>query len=84
MNIHCNSLIINQCSYDSVKKKDAIRIINTTERGLSKSRNMAIENSIGDICIIADDDLVYSEHMVTTVEKAYDKYKDASIIVFLC
>lgn len=21
MNIHCNSLIINQCSYDSVKKK---------------------------------------------------------------
>ena len=82
MNIHCNSLIINQCSYDSVKKKDAIRIINTTERGLSKSRNMAIENSIGDICIIADDDLVYSEHMVTTVEKAYDKYKDASIIAF--
>ena len=61
MNLHCNSLIINQCSYDSVKKKDAIRIINTTERGLSKSRNMAIENSIGDICIIADDDLVYSE-----------------------
>lgn len=33
--------------------------INCTERGLSKSRNMAIRNASADICVLADDDVEY-------------------------
>ena len=38
-----------------------IRVINSFEIGLSKSRNLAIKNALGDICIIADDDIEYVE-----------------------
>lgn len=86
MNIKGESLTINQITD---KKKPLLnnsnsknRVLSFYDRGLSKSRNQAILNSKSDICIIADDDLVYYNDYAKKIMDAYRKYKDADIIAF--
>jgi len=86
MNLQTDALIINQ-SDKEVKQlieinKNKIRMLSFIERGLTKSRNKALVNSDADICIIADDDLIYEDNYERTILDAYEKYPDASIIVF--
>ena len=58
--VQSDLLIINQCNKNGIDEVTDgvhhIRMISSTERGLSKSRNMALENACGDICLICDDD----------------------------
>jgi glycosyltransferase involved in cell wall biosynthesis len=57
-------------------------MISVKDRGLSKSRNLAIDNSESDICVIADDDLKYQDGYKNIILNAYEKYSDADIIAF--
>lgn len=77
-------LIINQTSQDKILKSDKanIRVINSFEYGLSKSRNLAINNAVGDICLIADDDVQYIKGFEETIKKAFVNNSYASIIKF--
>jgi hypothetical protein len=78
-----NILIINQ-SDDKVLTSnfDTIRVVNTNEKGLSKSRNLAIKNAIKSICLIADDDVVYVDNFEKKIVSAFNLIKNASIITF--
>ena len=86
-NIQSNCVIINQCDED---KKEELKIennktclwINSKERGLSKSRNMAIESSNADICLIADNDEIFDDDVEEKILKAYKELPQAEIIVF--
>lgn len=86
-NIQSNCVIINQCDED---KKEQVKIkdnktclwINSKERGLSKSRNMAIENSKADICLIADNDEIFDDDVEEKILKVYQELPQADIIVF--
>ncbi len=88
MNIRSNALLINQ--YDGEFKEEriidnsnnAFRMLSMKDRGLSKSRNAAIKNSEADICVIADDDLIYKDDYVKTILDAYQKHPDADVIAF--
>lgn len=84
-------VVVNQCDKDSVEEFDFInkkgetchaRFINTTERGLSKSRNMAIDNAWGDICQICDDDETLPDNYEDVIIDAYNDNMDASVITF--
>ncbi|MFO7745075.1 MAG: glycosyltransferase family 2 protein [Psychroflexus sp.] len=77
-------LIINQTKLDEdlVSDVEGIRIINSREFGLSKSRNLAIENAKGDILVFADDDIEYLPGFDKTILKAYETYPKASLISF--
>ncbi len=79
-------LIINQADEDSkvdtVNKEQRIRMITTRERGLSRSRNMAIHNAKGDICLLCDDDEEFVEKYEQLIEKAFCEQADADIIAF--
>lgn len=85
-NIESNAVIINQCDEDSrsiINLKDStISWINSTERGLSRSRNMAIKNSNADICLLADNDEVFDDDIEDKILMAYDELPDADIIIF--
>ncbi|RRO16452.1 glycosyltransferase family A protein [Flavobacteriaceae bacterium 14752] len=86
-NIDFNSipiLIVNQTSKHKnlVSHKSNIRVINSYEKGLSKSRNHALNNAIGEICFIVDDDVEYLPGALNTVLKAYEDYPDAAFISF--
>ena len=84
--VSSDALLINQCennSYVEIEKDGShFRMISTTERGLSRSRNMALANAKGDYCLICDDDELLYEGYTEKIECAYQKYPDADIICF--
>lgn len=91
-NIQSNVLVINQCDRNSYQEFEFVnkhgevckaRIIFTTERGLSKSRNMALKNAKGDICLICDDDEILENNYVESITSAFAKYPDRDILTFI-
>jgi len=78
-----NILIINQ-SNDAILSSDFenVRVINIDEKGLSKSRNLAIKNASKKICLIADDDVVYFPNFDNEIVTAFNQNPKASIITF--
>ncbi len=82
----CSVLVINQAdTVDDIRTTIGdvpVRMITTTERGLSNSRNRLLENAEGDICIVGDDDLFYSSNYDEIIRKAYDDFPEADIITF--
>ena len=90
-NVKTDCVIVNQCDTDSsatLPYTDAdgnthiLKYISTTERGLSRSRNMAIKNSTGDICLIMDDDETLDDNYEATILNAYKQHPDADVIAF--
>ena len=78
-----NTLIVNQCDKDEQLPLDSKhRVINTTSRGLSVSRNIPIDNANGDICLLCDDDEIFIDDLAEVIQDAYDKIQDADIIAF--
>jgi glycosyltransferase involved in cell wall biosynthesis len=86
MSIASDAVIINQCNYNSLKYIDVdnykIKWINSKERGLSRSRNMAIENADADICVLADDDLVYISGYEKIILEQFKLNPDYDILTF--
>lgn len=82
-NIFSDILIINQTNDESVQEeRNNIRMISVLGKGTSPSRNRALGESSGDICIWADDDIVYVKDYKEIVLSAFEKYKDADVITF--
>lgn len=78
-----NILIINQSDENVLTSDfDTIRVINTNEKGLSKSRNLAFKNAKKKICLIADDDVVFFLNFENGIITAFNQNPDASIITF--
>lgn len=79
-------LIINQIAGDMEPKKDIgkgnHRFMSYREQGLSRSRNHALENSVGDILILSDDDMEFVRQYQKIVSEAYEKYPNADIVAF--
>lgn len=86
MNITSDCTIINQCDIEKSHiykfNNNNIQFICSKYRGLSRSRNLAIDNAKGDIAIVADDDLTYVEDYLEIIKKAYEDNIDYDIIVF--
>lgn len=83
--ITCKAVVINQCNEEKIEySKDHKQVVfSTKERGLSRSRNMAIEKSNADVCLIADDDEVFVPDVESRVLKAYQEHTQADIIAFI-
>ena len=79
------TLVINQTD---IEKQETKKIssnqcwIDTSTRGLSISRNLAIKNATADICVIADDDEIFEENFIKKVEETYKQLPQADIIIF--
>ena len=85
---NCNTdlLIINQTDHEGYEETVIngckIRMYSTTQRGLSRSRNMALVHAQGDICVFADDDCVMREEYEKSIIEAFRRNEDASAIAF--
>lgn len=77
-------LIVNQTQWDEdlTSSNPKIRVVNSREFGLSKSRNLALDHAKGDILLIADDDIHYLPDFKETILNAYQAYPEASLISF--
>lgn len=75
-------VVINQSDSQSAEKLDKnIKWINTRDRGLSKSRNLALKHSSAEFCVLADDDLVYVDNYEELIGNEFAK-SDADILTF--
>ena len=79
-----NILVINQTIPDVILQSDyaSVRVINSFDKGLSKSRNLALDNSKQRLCIIADDDVVYEPDFEQSIVTAYDQNPEVPLIGF--
>lgn len=79
-------VVINQCDWDDYKEYPTIdglaRIYSTKDRGLTKSRNMAIEKSKADVCLLCDDDEIMEDDYESTILDAYKSLPQADVIIF--
>ena len=92
-NIQTDVVVVNQCDKESFEQfvfKDTLgnlhnaKFICTKERGLSRSRNMAIANAEGaDICLICDDDEYLVDGYENIILEAYQNASyDTAVISF--
>lgn len=81
MNIKTDYLIVNQTMNKDVNISNK-NVITKFEKGLSKSRNVAINSANGDILLLADDDVIYNNNYEEIIISAYEEYKNADIICF--
>lgn len=90
-NIQSDVIVVNQCDEDKREEYTFKNLngevcraifISTKERGLSKSRNMALSNASGDICLICDDDEKLDSDYVSKIKQVWEENSDAGIIAF--
>ncbi len=85
MNIKTDAVIINQTDFSGYEEfnfnKYTVKIFSTTERGVTKSRNKALKNATADICILADDDMQFSDNYEETVIDVFEKH-NADVVIF--
>ena len=90
-NIQTDVVVINQCDKDSVvesffvnkdNERCRIKFINTTERGLSRSRNLAINSASADVCLICDDDEELCDNYEEIILDAFKSIPTADIVAF--
>lgn len=86
MNINSDAIIVNQCDVKSSeyinKNNFKIKWINSDKKGLSRSRNLAIQNATSDICILADDDIEYIPDYNNIIIEQFKLDSEADIIAF--
>lgn len=79
-------LMVNQCGHNGCREyrseQGTVRMLCTTDRGLTKSRNKAIDNAQGDILLVCDDDEVFVPGYETAILDAYTSLPQADVIIF--
>lgn len=86
MNINCNSVVVNQIGFNSINYINKInsksKWLNSNTLGLSKSRNIALNNSFCEISIFADDDIEYISNFEEVVVSEFKRNPKSDIIIF--
>ena len=81
-----DAVMVNQCGREAYAEYPTehgmARVYDSAQRGLTKSRNLAIEKSGADICMLSDDDEVFLPGYEDRILKAYAELPQADVIVF--
>ena len=86
MHLRSDAIIGNQCDRNSIEsfiwQGYSIKYLNFAEKGVGLNRNNALMRADADICLFADDDMVFYDGYCDTVIKAFNKNTDADVIIF--
>lgn len=86
MNIDTEAIVGNQCNYNSIEKfyyqGNNIVYLNFNEKGVGLNRNNCLMRATGDICLFADDDMIYVDNYKEIVKKAFLENPKADVIIF--
>lgn len=79
-----NIIIVNQTTREFILESnfDTVLVINSFDKGLSKSRNLAFEKATSDWCLLADDDLIYTRDFVKHIVLGIDDFFNSGVIIF--
>ncbi|MCR4591314.1 MAG: glycosyltransferase family 4 protein [Lachnospiraceae bacterium] len=87
LNISGSSVIINQTDHEERCRpadRDCL-MVSTTERGLSKSRNMAMREAAmagKELCIFCDNDVLYRDDYGEVIRQAFERNPESDILIF--
>ncbi len=86
MNLQADAIIVNQCGENTYREytyqEHRIRCYSFAERGVGLSRNNCLMRAQGDICLFADEDIIYRPGAVRAIEAEFEKNPDADMILF--
>ena len=86
MNIQTDAIVGNQCDRNEVEDFEwnghKIKYLSFAERGVGLNRNNALMRAEADVCLFADDDMIYVDGYDKIIEKAFADNPKADVIVF--
>lgn len=86
MRLESDAVIINQCDRLGIEEMQyrghKVRFYSFPDRGVGRSRNEAIMRADGDICLFADEDIVYEPGYAAAIAEEFEKNSDADMILF--
>lgn len=86
MQLESDAVIINQCDRlgeETMEHRGCeIRFCSFPHRGVGRSRNEAILRAEGDICLFADEDIVYEPGYAEAIRREFDNNPRADMILF--
>ncbi|MBO7334781.1 MAG: glycosyltransferase family 2 protein [Lachnospiraceae bacterium] len=86
MNIKTDAVLIDQCDEDGEESSDVnghtVKVFKNRERGVGKSRNLALSKASADLVLFSDDDLVYNDDYEEAVLKEFEGHPEADGIFF--
>lgn len=67
-------------NYEFSVGSNTVRVVQTNTRGVSKNRNILLENAKGDVCVCIDDDCPLTDDYIEVISKFYQNNKcDAAL-----
>jgi glycosyltransferase involved in cell wall biosynthesis len=86
MNIDSEAIIANQCEQVGLEEFDyrnhKVKVYSFNDRGIGMNRSNALIRANADLCILADDDIVYYDNYNELIIKSFEEHKDADVILF--
>ncbi len=80
------AVVVNQCDREESGEirlpRGLARVFYSKERGVGRSRNLALSKAREEICIFGDEDIVYRKGYDTLIEAEFLKYPEADGLLF--
>lgn len=88
MNLQSDAIVANQCDhvgYDSyIHHGHTIHMYSFAERGIGLNRNNALMRASADLCLLADDDVIYHDGYVQQIVQSFNEHPNVDVILFNC
>lgn len=86
MNIHSDVIFTNQADETSCREIEFedhhAKMITTDTRGVGINRNLGLMYADAEICLFADDDMIYRDGYQEAILREFDAHPEADIIIF--
>jgi len=86
MNIQTDAIVGNQSIEDKIERFSfegkKIQFLTLNEKGVGLNRNNALMRAKSDICVLADDDMVFIDGYEKIVLEQFQKYQKADVLIF--
>lgn len=86
LNVSSDLIIANQTDKTEITEESfswgKVKMVSTQTRGVGKNRNIAFLYSDGDILLLSDDDMQYSDTYVEDIISEFNSHPDADVMIF--
>lgn len=86
MKPECGAVLVNQCDRDAeeqlIVNSNEVHVIYRNERGVGRSRNLALAKATADILLFCDDDIEYVEGYASGIIEEFATHPEADMIIF--
>lgn len=86
MKPECDAVLVNQCDKNGTDEMTwsghRIKVFSRNERGVGRSRNLALANATGDILLFSDEDIRYHTGYAESILDTFHQHPEADLILF--